>query len=358
MADSTITNLPILTNPANNDVLPIVDISENTTKKIAFSALKTPYLTIDDPSTFTQNNVTVKINHPNQTNSSLVLTPQGEDPFILGPKPDGMDTGGDPRGYRSVDLQMSGNVPYLKSDPSNVCAGEGSSILGGVSNSISDFNTFSIIYGGDSNIIVADTATCIGGQVNFFSGFASYGASSIIGGANNAANAAYTRVSGYAARANRIGMDARTVGYLFTPFDVQKGTMLLRGTSINATPINLVADGSNSLGSTSISLSNMFVLNNRQTVMVDVFIVARSAGGTHNACYQRRCLIKREASAAATTLVGSVSAIGTDIESASAWNVTLTANTSYGGLNVVATGAASTSIRWFAELQFREVIRT
>lgn len=39
MADSKITDLPILTTPSNSDVLPIVDLATNTTKQIAVSSL-------------------------------------------------------------------------------------------------------------------------------------------------------------------------------------------------------------------------------------------------------------------------------------------------------------------------------
>lgn len=79
---------------------------------------------IDDATTATQNNVAIIVDHQGQTNSSLVLTPEGTGAFILGPKPDGTATGGNARGIRAVDLQSSRNGPTEVATGSNsVCIG-------------------------------------------------------------------------------------------------------------------------------------------------------------------------------------------------------------------------------------------
>lgn len=88
--------------------------------------------------------------------------------------------------------------------------------------------------------------------------------------------------------------------------------------------------------------------------MVTARIVARSTSGTDNACYERRCLIKRDG-ANNTVLVGSVQTIGTDIESDAAWDVTIDADDTNESVRVLVTGAAATTIRWVCTLELVEV---
>lgn len=88
--------------------------------------------------------------------------------------------------------------------------------------------------------------------------------------------------------------------------------------------------------------------------MVDVYVVGRSTSGTDNGCYHRRCLIKRDASNN-TVLVGSVQTVGTDIESNAAWDVTLAADDTNESLQVLVTGAAATTVRWFARVEIEQV---
>ena len=346
MADSIITDLPILTTPDNSDVLPIVDIVNNTTKQVTVSSIKSPYLIVDEPTTALQNNVTVKINHPDQLNSSLVLTPKGNGAFILGSKPDGTLVGGNARGDIAVDLQMS------RYSAENVAGGNFSVIAGGSDNKITPGADGAIVCGGYGNTASRSFAVCNGGQLNTASDYFAV----VNGGERNTASAEFTLASGYKAVANRLGMEARANGSFSTstPGDAQRGTMILTRTLLSSSPQNLGVNNSLPSGA-DITTATQFILMDNQTVMVDAFIIGRSSSGTSNACYQRRCLIKRDVGAATTAIIGSVQTIGTDIESNAAWDATLTANTTDGGLNVVVTGT-NTSINWFAELQFREVI--
>ena len=67
-------------------------------------------------------------------------------------------------------------------------------------------------------------------------------------------------------------------------------------------------------------------------------------------------LIKRGSNAASTAIVGNVvkNRIAYD-SGASAWDVDVTANTSYGYLQITVTGQASTTIRWMARIETTEL---
>ena len=66
--------------------------------------------------------------------------------------------------------------------------------------------------------------------------------------------------------------------------------------------------------------------------------------------------IKRGANAAATSIVGSVikDVIASDA-GASTWDITITADTTNGGIKVEVTGQASTTIRWVCKIETTEM---
>ena len=105
-------------------------------------------------------------------------------------------------------------------------------------------------------------------------------------------------------------------------------------------------------------------LPNNITWAADIDIVGRSTGGTDNAYFKRRLLIKRGANASTTAFVGSVQTIGTDIGSGSGgvvptgWDVSFTADTTNGSLNMYVTGWSTSAISWTAKLAVTEVGRT
>jgi hypothetical protein len=132
----------------------------------------------------------------------------------------------------------------------------------------------------------------------------------------------------------------------------------MRRQTTDATPANLSLDGAAPTGA-SITTSTHFILLNNQAVFADIRVVARSTSGTDHAAYMRRVLIKRDANAASTAIIGTVLSPTADIESAgaTAWAVDVTADTTNGGMLITVTGAASTTINWTAEVAFVETIR-
>lgn len=272
-------------------------------------------IVIDDATTSTTNNVTIAVSHAGQTNSSLVLTPQGTGAFIVGPKPDGGTTGGGVRGTNAVDLQTA------RSNLGHIASGANSFV--GV---------------GSGNAATASTSATIGGLAN-------------------QATAAQAVAHGSRATSNRLNMMAH--GNAATVGECQAGRVIMRRTTTDATPVPLSMDGAAPTGAT-ITTSTHFILLNNQAVFADIRVVARSVSGTDHAAFMRRVLIKRDANAASTAIVGTVLSPTADIKSAGAtlWDVAITADTSNGGMLITVTGAASTTIVWGASVEFMEIIRT
>jgi hypothetical protein len=81
----------------------------------------------------------------------------------------------------------------------------------------------------------------------------------------------------------------------------------------------------------------------------------QAAGGTASAAWKIEGLIRREGTAATTTLVASTTTV---ISNVPGWSVAVSADTTNGALAVTVTGAAATNIRWVATAQTSEVIYT
>ena len=307
------------------------------------SAVQGSSIVIDDIDATTQQNVAIRNVDP-ATNSAVVITPKGTGAFIVGPKPDGTTTGGITRGIDAIDFQRSRNAS------SQVASGQGSGILCGAQNTASNFYAAAI--NGSGNTASANAA-CAGGQTCTASGTSSFAF-----GLQSQATAAQAVAIGNRAIANRIGMQAHANGQFSTSGDAQRGTVVMRRQTTDATPTNLSLDGAAPTGST-ITSSTHFILLNNQAVFADIRVVARSTSGTDHAAYMRRVLIKRDANAASTAIIGTVLLPTADIESAgaAAWDVGVTADTTNGGMLITVTGAAATTINWTAEVSFVETIR-
>jgi hypothetical protein len=153
-------------------------------------------------------------------------------------------------------------------------------------------------------------------------------------------------------------MQANANGAFSSNGDAQAGRIVMRRQTTDATPLQLSIGGSAPTGS-AITTSTHFILLNNQAVFADIRVVARSTGGTDHAAYMRRVLIKRDANAASTAIIGTVLSPTADIEStgATAWDVGVTADTTNGGMLITVTGAAATTINWVASVEFVETIR-
>ena len=100
--------------------------------------------------------------------------------------------------------------------------------------------------------------------------------------------------------------------------------------------------------------SRMPQIYNNSAVYFKANVVSRqqASQGTASAAWTIEGLIRREGSAATTTMVTSTV---TTISNVPAWTVTCSADTTNGGINITFTGAAATNIRTLVQLQMTEL---
>lgn len=128
----------------------------------------------------------------------------------------------------------------------------------------------------------------------------------------------------------------------------QTGTFTLVHSTTDATPIVLTTNKSTAAS------NNQIILPNNSAYAFHGTIVARqqASGGTASAAWKIEGLIRREGSAGTTVLVNSATTV---LDNTPSWGMTLSADTTNGGLKVEVTGAASTNIRWVAAIHTSEL---
>ena len=170
--------------------------------------------------------------------------------------------------------------------------------------------------------------------------------SAAIGGNATTAAQSYSLALGYGGNPNSIGKTA--FGAAVGVTGAQWGTLSLYAATTGATATVLTSDGA------AASTTNQLLLSNNAAYTFSILVVARqsAAGGTASASWKIEGLIRREGTAASTTLVASTV---TTISNVPAWTIAVTADTTNGGLAITATGAAATNIRWVATAQTSEV---
>jgi len=237
----------------------------------------------------------------------------------------------------------------------NSVAGDWSSIVGGVGNSISSANTYAFIGGGRSNSItsLAPNISIINGS----GGNASGQYSTILNGYSATANSAYGTVL------NGSGSTTRGIqGYLVYaasdfPFGavgagyVQGSILILGRQTTDATP-TVLASTSGSAGST-----NQVILPNNSAYYVRGSIIAGVTGAGNTASWTFQGAIKRGSGVGTTAIVGSgITAVSVAADAgASTWAVSITADTTNGGLAITVTGQAATTIRWVCQVETTEM---
>lgn len=278
-------------------------------------------------------------------NVSLALVAKGSG-ALSAHLPDGSAAGGNPRGNNAVDWQQARNQPGQIASQAN------SVVAGGANNTASGSNA--VIGGGISNQ-ATQTSTVVAG------------------GSTNLANGSFAWVPGglRADCRNVQGRGAWASGHFSTTGDAQAGEHVLRVQTTNATAARLTSDGS-APGS-----ANTANLPNNGTYRLKLLVVARQTGGTagtvgDSASWEANLLVRRGASAAATTLVGgnqmsatpalaavtagTAFAPGINDAAAAAWRLTLAADTAQGGLAVSGTGEANKTVNWVARLLSVEAV--
>lgn len=258
---------------------------------------------------------------------------------------DGTGAQGNARGDGAVDLQRDRYAPeQVASGPYASIGGgignrnnsEVSAIGGGETNTILGSGDWMTIAGGFGNLISgsASGAAIVGGQNNSIGGSASN--ASIIGGSTNNATATQTVVSGNNAHAFLPYMEARAVGQTGSGRQQRIQLVWSRSTT-NATPTELM-----------IAAVNRAVMQNYSTWLFEIWVVGHNTTTQgEGAGYKFTGLINRQATAASTALIGSVTKVEV-AESVAAWDANVDADTTNGSLRIMVTGEAGETIIWFA----------
>jgi len=162
------------------------------------------------------------------------------------------------------------------------------------------------------------------------------------------ASQSFSTALGYRSSSDIVGKYAYAGGAFSAAGDSQLGTFVLRSDTTDATPEALTSNNSTA------GTTNQVILPNNSAFTFHGTIVARqqASAGTACAAWKIEGLIRREGSAGTTVLVNSATTV---LDNTPAWGMTLSADTTNGGLKIEVTGAAATNIRWVATINTSEV---
>lgn len=234
----------------------------------------------------------------------------------------------------------NGAGSFVAGGTSNTGSGSRGAVIGGIYNVASSTN--SAVLGGENNSAGGLTSIVCGGTYNTAS--ASY--SSVNGGARNTATSLMGAASGLRALADRYGIVARASGHFAATGDAQNIRATLRNTTTDATGTALLLNGG--VGG-----------NERLTIPAGkaMFGIAQVSGvingGSKGAHYVRKFAIKNVGGT--TSLIGTVSTVGTDVEDDAAYAVEITADDTNDALRITVTGKAAETIRWVALVDATEI---
>lgn len=275
-----------------------------------------------------------------EANIDLVLSQKGSGAIQVRVA-DSLAAGGNKRGSYAVDLQASraqaaqvasGVYASIGGGYDNRATTEGASVGGGANNNSS--GTYSHIGGGQFNAVTGYGATIAGGKSNQAVG-GNYGA--VVGG-SEASTRGIAGAESFACS-----------GFSGVAGSAQRSDYVLRRTTTDATPTVLYAqDSVSSQGTPVLPAGSAFAFR--------ALVVGRTSGND-TAAWEIKGVIKRS-SGGVTAFVGTptVTQIAADA-GASAWAVEAVAEvTTTGSLDFRVTGAAATTIRWFARVETAEVV--
>jgi hypothetical protein len=247
---------------------------------------------------------------------------------------------------------------------SNTNSGQYATISGGSGNTGS--SNYSVIGGGQSNSATGSTAVVSGGSSNTASGTfsnvsggigntASGSRSAVLSGDTNLANGQYSVILGgiYGTARQMIGYAAQSGANPFTGTTVgmvQTGSMLLGMVTTNNSSKTMSSDGL-SAGFT----RNVLTLQDNSAMFFKGAVIANVTGAGDTKSWTFEGQIKRGSGASTTVLTGSTVTVGYEDTGASAWTLSLSANTTDGSLRVSGVGAVSDTVRWVCKLETTEV---
>lgn len=95
------------------------------------------------------------------------------------------------------------------------------------------------------------------------------------------------------------------------------------------------------------SLSNLYNIASNTAYAVRIVVVARNTAAQDVQTWvMDGCILSRGVALGTTTFVASMSTAIVSLGTTVGWNVTVTADTTFGGLDIVVTGVAATTIHW------------
>jgi hypothetical protein len=197
----------------------------------------------------------------------------------------------------------------------------------------------------DTNMIFRDTGaawTEIGESTLLYTENASSPVASTVSGTNavsigsgNTASGVSSVATGTGAVASNYGAEVHATGSFTAAGDAQTGKYVLRNITTNATQTEVFLDGS----------AARIILPNNSAMTYSAYVVGRCTSATGNyGAWKIEGLIRRDANAAATAMVGTRSR--TTLTAAAGWSADVTADATNGALTFKVTGAAGQTVRW------------
>jgi hypothetical protein len=257
------------------------------------------------------------------TTQYAALVPKGNG-GVQAAIPDSTATGGDLRGFKSVDWQIN------RSASSMVASGNNATIGGGQDNTAN--GTGATVAGGYTQSVSGNYSAALGGAFGLLTG--NY--SSNLGGLYSTDRGVY----GTVANASAYSFGGTTYGSLL------RTSRLLGAATTDATTTVLSTTGG------SASATNQVVLANNSAIYFTARIIGTVTNGGDTKSWTIEGTIKRGATASTTAVVGTViTNIIAANTGAATWTVAAAANTSLGCLQISVTGQAAVGIRWACEVQ-------
>jgi hypothetical protein len=244
---------------------------------------------------------------------------------------------------------VGGGIKNTSSASASVVVGGGSYGSGFAANTAS--GTSSFVGAGYQNSAGGFAGVVVGGSGNGQTNNAGF----IGAGSNNTANSNNAAIAGGA-----YGTSRSVEGYAVFPAHnnpiasasgVSQGALLVLGVQTTDATATVLRSNSSAASST-----NQVILPNNSAYYFRGEVVAGVTGGGNTAAWTFEGAIKRGAGVGTTAIVGTVIINRTTYDSgASGWSITVTADTTNGGLAITVTGQASTTIRWVAQVRTTEM---
>jgi len=297
-----------------NDSFAIVDVSEDVTNKITYTELKSKFSGATN--SFSENSYAVGVSNTVSGASSLASgsqnTVSGASSLASGSQNNVSGSGSLASGISNV---VNGNTSLASGTSNSVYSDY--SIAGGRSNNL-NLSTHSFAFGKDNSVQSSQEAFAVG--------------------LNN-------RIESGSHRSIATGRDSRTFlrgqrSHAIDSFtnigDAQYTDVTLKALTTDATPTELSIDAS----------ADSFLVEQDTAMFLTVAVTGFTEDGVDAAHYIRKVAIKNEGGT--TSLIGSVSTIGTDVETQAGYDVSLTADDTNDTLAITVTGDASKNMRWVA----------